>query len=159
MDVAHLIPEVWQCLTYVIWKTHKYVAICARPAVFTSNHRSFKFNPCPKPTSFLMAEKVGSASHLQERKGGSSWKLMEQVNCMQKSVEQGIHISLPFISWGRSLQISPYRRPSQSINLQTGLEINTGSRLNKTSCTVKSGKLKNICSSVLRWIATHFECR
>ena len=105
MDVAHLISEAWQCLTYVTWKTHKYVAISARPAVSTSNNRSFK--PCPKPSSFLMAEKVGSASHLQERKGGSSWKLLEQVNWMQKSVEEGIHISLLFISWGRSLASHP----------------------------------------------------
>ena len=63
--------------------------------------------PMPKANLLLMAEKVGSASHFQERKGGSSWKLMEKVNCMQKSVEEGIHISLPFISWGRSLANHP----------------------------------------------------
>ena len=66
-----------------------------------SNHAQIK------ATSFLVAGKVGSASHLQERKGGSSWKLVEQVNCMEKSVEEGIHISLPFITWGRSLANHP----------------------------------------------------
>jgi hypothetical protein len=46
-DVAH--PTFWG----VTWKTHKYLAICARGAISTSNNRLIK--PCPNPPSFLVA--------------------------------------------------------------------------------------------------------
>ena len=87
-DVTHLISEVWPM------RSGRLTSTCAPGAISTSNNRSIK--PCTSPTSCLVAGNVGSAFHLQERKGGSSWKLMKRVNCMEKSVEQGIHVSLPF---------------------------------------------------------------